>query len=133
MASKKYLPWLFSVIAALVLFFICAFSDGLFRADSSKDVLRILSDCFTVSGGVLLGVSLLSWISTFGQFDILSYGSRSFLGHFIPSLSRDLPSKFYEYKKEKDDKGRSWLKRTCVVGLVSILFSVIFLVLFYCV
>ena len=86
---------------------------------------------FTVPGVVLCGIALLGWIGTFGQFDMLSYGSRKFFGHFVHSLSDELPDHFYEYREMRNEQGRDWNKRPLWVGLVCLACAVLSLVLYY--
>ncbi len=116
MEREKLAKWAVPAGLAVVLFLLCAFLKGLFAAEDAKTAVGLIADCFTLPGAVLGGFGLLTWIASFGQFDLLSYGTKQFFGHFIPSLSKDLPPHFYEYRKEKEDKGRAWLKETTAVG-----------------
>lgn len=125
----SWLKWVIPAAVAVAIFIACAFINGLFKSESAYNTIRIICDCFTVSGAVLAGVGLLCWIASFGQFDILSYGTRNFVGHFIPPVSKKLPKSFYDYRKEKDEKGRKWPRETLFVGLIFLGLAVVFLVI----
>jgi hypothetical protein len=100
-------------------------NGGLFGENKSETVLYGLCNCFTIPGILLSGVGGISWAGKFGTFDMLSYGSRSFFGNFIKPLAEDLPRTFYDYKKQKDEKGRKWSAEVLFVGLAFLAVGVI--------
>ncbi len=130
-SKTKVFPWLFPGVVAIALFLICAGLRGLFHAADPKTVMGVLSDCFTVPGALLGGVAAISWVGTFGQFDILSYGAKKFLGRFFHPLSADMPDRFYDYREEKNKKGRTWLKRTFFVGLACLGMGCVMLIVYH--
>ena len=111
MKDKRILRYVGPFIAAVAIFVACMFSNGgLFGENKAETVLYGLCNCFTIPGILLSGVGGISWAGKFGTFDMLSHGSRSFLGNFIKPLAEDLPRTFYDYKKQKDENTDDVLK-----------------------
>ena len=111
MKDLKFKNFIGPVITAIIIFVACTFaSGGLFGDEQyrAKTVVDGLSNCFAIPGIFLGGVGLIGWAAKFGTFDMLSYGTKSFLGMFIRSIGDDLPKTFYDYRIAKDDKGRRW-------------------------
>ncbi len=131
MDQNKKKAYIVSVTIAGVIAAIYAILKNIFVFETVKDLFRNLSDCFLLPGVLLAGVGALGWIGTFGFFDLLSYGTRSFLGTFIKPLAEDLPHTFYEYRVQKDEKGRKWSKETVIVGLISLAISVLLLIVWF--
>ena len=131
MDQKKKNAYVVPVIIAVFLAFVCAFVKNLFVFTTLKNLFGVLSDCFMLPGVLLAGVGALGWIASLGFFDIMSYGTRSFLGTFIKPLAEDLPHTFYEYRVQKDEKGRKWSKETVIVGLISLAISVLLLIVWF--
>ena len=129
--EKKQNPYLKPIIWAAAFFALGIMMTKIYQLDGIKEFFRDLSDCFLLPGALLSGGAAISWAGTFGTFDMLSYGSRSFFGIFIRPLAQDLPDHFYDYRKQKDEKGRSWSKETLFVGLISVGISVLALIVYY--
>lgn len=129
--GKPWLKWVVSLTVAVAFFVLCALSRDWAGAESGAALCGLLSDCFAVPGVVLGGVGGISWIATFGQFDMLAFGTRKFFGHFIRPLEKGLPGNFYEYREAKNQKGRTWLKETFFVGLAFLVVGGIMLALYY--
>ena len=104
-------------IVAVVIFVSCMFANGgVFGANKAENLLFGICNCFTIPGIILTGIAAISWAGKFGTFDMLSFGTRSFFGIFIRPLSDDMPSNFYDYRKQKDEKGRKWSPELLIVG-----------------
>ena len=131
MDKSKVTKWIAPCVTGIILFALNAWVQHLFGQETAAETMNVLSNCFTVPGVVLCGIALLGWIGTFGQFDMLSYGSRKFFGHFVHSLSDELPDHFYEYREMRNEQGRVWNKRPLWVGLVCLVCAVLSLVLYY--
>lgn len=123
--------WMIPAALAVLLFALEVYRKHLFGATEAAAVCGILSDGFFLPGVLLGGVGAISWAATFGQFDMLAYSSRQFFGHFIRPLAADLPHSFYEYREEKNKKGRRWLVPTFFVGLICLVLSFVMLGLYY--
>ena len=108
-----------------------AWNRDILSQPSARDVVGILSDCFFLPGALLSGIAGLSWIASKGTFDILSYGTSYMIGHFLPgdNVFRTRQT-FYDYKRQKDEKGRSWLNVGLWCGLLSIFLGVLFWIVY---
>ena len=131
MEKNKAAKWIAPCVTAVVLFALNAWVQHLFGQETAGETMSVLSNSFTVPGVVLCGIALLGWIGTFGQFDMLSYGSRKFFGHFIHSLSDELPDHFYEYREQRNEQGRDWDKHPLWVGLACLACAALSLVLYF--
>jgi hypothetical protein len=119
MKENKYKGYIGPVVAAIAFFVVCMFANGgLFGENKAENILYGLCNCFTLPGVILSGVGAISWAGKFGTFDMMAYGSRSFFGIFIKPLANDLPPTFYEYKKQKDEKGRKRSVEVLITGLI---------------
>lgn len=128
--SKKISRFIAPVTAGVLIFVLCMFAnDGFFGDNKSENILYAFCNCFSVPGVVLSGIAVISWIGTFGTFDMLGYGSRSFFGAFIKPLSKDLPRTFYDYRQQKNENGRKWLRETLYTGLVFLGTSLLLMVI----
>ena len=137
---KKFIAPL--VIAVLIMVFVgwTLISGGLFNeAPEGQEVhflapyVRLVSDCLTISGLMLVCGATIGWIASFGLFDMLFYGTQAALAIIIKPLAEKLPPSFYEYRKQKDEKGRTWSIECMILGgalfLVGMIFVVISLVI----
>ena len=99
-----------------------------------SSVCGVLSDCFFIPGIVLTGLGLLSRFAAKGQYDAFGYVFSKFSLHsIIPGSVRSMnerPQSLYDYKARKDEKGRAWKPQTFYVGVVCIVISVVFLILY---
>ncbi len=116
-------------VIGVVIFFFCAFQNNLFGQTLTREVLRILSDCFTITGILLSGVAAVSWAGSLGTFDMIGYGMKS-LFFFIPKVNSRTEKSFYDYRKRKEEKGRRWLPEMLVIGVAFLLCGVICVVVY---
>ena len=131
MEQKKRNPYIVPIAVAVVFAVIYAVSKKVYALDTVQSLIGELSNCFLLPGVLLAGAGTIGWIGTFGTYDMLSYGTKSFFGIFIKPLAEDLPKTFYDYRTAKDEKGRKWSKETLIVGLVSLATSMILLLIYY--
>lgn len=128
---KKYLPyikWGIFGVVAIVLMFI---HEKPFSDDGIKEIFGSMSNCFAVPGVVLTGFGGLSYLSSLGAYDGLSYIFSNFSLHsIIPGHHNDKPKTLYEYKQQKDEKGRKWHPQPLIVGAVSLGISVVMLIIY---
>lgn len=134
MKNKKWIYW--SVLAALeaLAAVMIARYQGLDAAQTLSMNARFLSDgCFVV-GLLMTGVGLLTWVSTTGFFDMLSYGViygvRAVVGLFGGSRKPN-DQTFYDYKMAKEEKRGAAQYAILVSGIVFIALSVVFLMTYY--
>ena len=117
-------------VAGIVVCLICAFQNELFGGGGTKEIFRMLSDCFVAPGILLSGIAAISWAGALGTFDMLGYGMKV-LFFFIPSVKEKTEKSFYDYRANKDEKGRKWLPEMLIVGLAFFLCGVICFIV-YC-
>lgn len=118
-------------VALLIAVLLCAWLEGLFRLADVKDVMGALSDCFVVPGVLFAGIGGLSWISAKGGYDSMGYMINNFALHsLIPSKFPKSYKSLYEYKEEKDKKGRHWMPSLLLTGLFSIFVGAVFLAIY---
>lgn len=128
---KKNKRYVAPVIAAFVIFCLYLYIGKIFSSETAGAVMGVLSDGFFAAAVLVGGIGLISFAGKFGTFDMLSYGTRRFLGNFIHSLRDSTPKTFYDYKVKKDKDGRGYLKEFCKVGAVCLILGVIMLVLYF--
>ena len=134
MKSKKWLIWAGILIVEAVIALLIARHQGLNADNEFALNARYLSDgCFVV-GFMATGIGALTWISTTGFFDMMSYGVvygvRALIGLFGGNR-RPQNKDFYDYKTEKDEKRGKPVYGLLICGLVFIALSVLFLSMYY--
>ena len=131
--KKSYVGYIVALIIGLVFGGIYAYTVGLFSAKSASEFLLALCHSLEVPAIILIGIGLLTWISSKGIYDMISYG---FSIAFMPFVhwfrgEKIEYKKFYDYKMEKDDKRKPWLKEMLIVGLGFLAVYLIVLVIYY--
>ena len=125
------LKYLVTGIIFVVISILFMWNDGIFIKETTKDVFGSISNGFFITGGLFTGIGALSYIGSKGTYDSLSYGvSKIGVHHLIPGMPKDIPESFYDYKMAKEEKGRIWFPNLFFTGLIGILISVIFLVIY---
>ena len=103
--------------------------------ENAKEFIRALSDCFVIPAALLGGIGGLSLMARLGAYDGLIYSFKNFGIHNLlgGGFKKKKIQTFYEYKQEKDEKGRKWLPSFLYVGLVmlgvSIILSIVYSVM----
>lgn len=98
--------------------------------EQRQRIMAALSDGFFITGVLLASVGLLTWISSTGFFDMLSYGLRA-LTSLVPFKPPKKPKPFYDYKMEREEKRKKPLNSMLIVGGAYLLLAVVFTVLYY--
>lgn len=120
-----------TAVVYLVVSVLLMWNEGIFSKETAQDVMGSISNGFFISGGIFAGIGALSLIGSKGTYDTLSYGvTKIGIQQLIPGLPKDIPESFYEYKKAKEEKGRTWFPNLLFIGLAGILISVIFVVIY---
>ncbi len=128
--SKK--TWGLTALSYIALVIFCCFNENIMAVSNAQEAFAVLCNAFFLPGVVFAGVGALTWIASFGTYDMLGYGFRNFgLQNFIPLVPKAKYDSFYEYKQQKDAKGRHWFKNLLVVGLTGMGISLLMLVLYY--
>lgn len=111
---------------------VIALARGAFQAQSLKEAAGILSDSCLIPGVLLAGAGGLGYAASKGAYDSLGYMfSRFSLHSLLPArTSEKRPASLYEYKQEKDQKGRRWTPDVLLTGLCALALSAVFLVMY---
>ena len=118
-------------VALIVAVILIAFWEGLFQLTEAKDIVGTLSDCFFVPGVLFAGIGGLSWVSSKGGYDAFGYAFNNFALHnLFPTKHPKKYKTLYDFKQEKDEKGRRWLPQLLITGGISLLIGVILFIVY---
>ncbi|MBQ7359641.1 MAG: DUF3899 domain-containing protein [Lachnospiraceae bacterium] len=128
--SKNMMSWIKNISFAILMFSLAAWGQGLFTATSAELVIRRLSDCFLIPATILGGIGSMTWIATKGNFDMLAFGAKLFFNMMLHPTQKQ--ESFYEYKMRREEKNPTgkWAWRTLVVGVVCLVLSTVFAIVF---
>lgn len=99
------------------------------EVDQTAKVITALANCFTIPGLFMAGAAAIGWVASFGTFDMLVYGTGTFVGYFIKPVANKLPKTYYDYKAGKDEKGRRWSVESLIVGGAFFAVGMIFVII----
>ena len=118
--------------AALAAILIIAAIRGVFGAATWQEAAGILSDSCLIPGILLSGAGGLGFAVSKGAYDSFTYLFTRFgLQSLLPTRhTYTRVESFYEYKQQKDEKGRSWSPVVLVTGLCCLALSGVFLGLY---
>lgn len=121
---------LMAVISGLIVYFYLMTFDPPER--SPKIIFHILADAFSISGVLGLLFYLLSYVSSQGAFDMLSYSIQYvFLVTFRRNYKKEhFPKTFYDYKVLKDRDGRKSFKGILIPSATFLAIGLIFLIIY---
>lgn len=124
---KKYI--ISFVILGVSTWFILALRE-FSQADAATVRYLNLADAFTIPGVIMLMAGVLVWVSTTGNFDMLTYGLLRAKEAFIPSpTAKD--EKFYDYKMRKEKKRIKGYSFLFISGGIYMIPAIIFNILYY--
>ena len=89
---------------------VCAFLTGILRCRNAADVFKVLCDSFFITGGVFIGLGMISFAIREGVFDINGYRRES--GAAIDGKPK-----------------RRWLRTLTFFGLACLAFAIVFMLL----
>ena len=125
---KKYVSAFFILGAATgIILLLRNFSP----ADDAAVRYLNLADAFTIPAVIMLMIGLLIWISTTGNFDMLTYAFSRAKEAFIPSPGYK-HEQFYDYKVRKDAKRIKGYSFLFVAGGIYMIPAIVFNVLYAC-
>lgn len=127
---KKYLKYIITSVIGLGVAAWVIFGKGILSKTELSEIYHILCDGFFVPGIILLGFGLLVIASNGGTFDMIVFGTRKFFDLFRRNPSTKLTSTFYEYRKAKSEAKLEFLF-LIIPGLVLLIISMVFLILYY--
>ena len=124
--------WLISAAVLLALTIALMFAEKVFASSGAREALGRLSNAFFVAGLLYAGAGGLTFVAAMGGFDSFTYIFKNFALHsLIPTRQPKKYKSFYDYRTEKDEKGRHWLPHLLILGGGMIVVSVILLAVGY--
>lgn len=128
---KSIKSYIIDTIIGIIIAVSVFFYRDILNADTSLDVIMILSDGCFMAGVFLAGFGMLSVLSDNGSFDIIRYGTSVFHAFLRRKKSKERLSKsYYEYKIERAKKSKS-IWHLVFTGVFYIVLGGIFVVIFY--
>ncbi len=126
---RKYLKYIITILVGLAMS-IAIISGSIAKAETTTEIMKILTNAFFVPGILILGFGLLIIASNGGTFDMLVYGTKKFFDMFRKPQYRKITDTFYDYRKAKQETPIEFMYMI-LIGLGFIIISVVFLILYY--
>ena len=127
---KKIYKYLITTFIGILISFSVLLYKKSFNVTSYQELFHHLSDATVVSGVLLIGMGLLIGIANTDFFDIFKYGILSFFNMFRRNNFIRKYETYYDYKEARKDKAKISYLYIIIIGLVFILMSIIFLILY---
>lgn len=120
-----------AIIAAISVYFYLMSYDP--PESAPKIVFHILADSFSISGLMGLLFYLMSYVSSQGAFDMLSYAVKSlFLVTFRKNYKEEnFPKTYYDYKVLKDHEERKAFVGFLIPSVIFFVIGMVFLIIYY--
>ncbi len=118
-----------AAVAAVVAGTVCWYRGFSFSA-TARENWRALADGFFTAGVVVGGMGALSVVAATGFFDMLTYGLQGLWIRLTPFMHPKGQMPFDEYREARVEKRGPKRYTMVIVGLVCILLSLIFTLLF---
>lgn len=130
--QKTRLRYIKTGVFVLLAIGLCIWLEEPFAAETTKDLIGNLCDCFTVPGIVFLGIGGLTWVGRMGGFDSFGYLFSNFSLHnlWVTGKKKKYES-LYDYKQAKEEKGRHWLSHFAVLGAISLAVGILLLIVYF--
>ena len=117
------------IAVAMLVAIVSATVWQLFEQTDTLAIMKILSDCFTLPGVLLVGIALLGWVSSKGTFDIFGYSIHGLLGLFKKESYYKQES-YYDYRVRKSESRKPFNVPMLLVGLAFLLLGLLMTVAF---
>lgn len=119
-------------IIGIILFFIGFFVKKPYNGETTEKVFQYLSDCAIIPGVVLILIYSLTWVSSEGIFDGLTYAGRFLASMFVPNTKiYDKNGDYRSYKEQKMENRKEKLsKESLFVGLIFFIIAIIFYIFY---
>ena len=130
---KEYKEYAITTAVALIVGVLIALSRGIFQEDEIDMIITIISDAFFIPGVLLVCVGLIVYASNEGLFLTISYGFKT-IGRTITAKKDEklMEEKYHEYYARQMEK-KSKCKHFLIVGLVFVVISLLFVVVYFAV
>lgn len=128
---KKHLKQYITYFGLSITFFVVmACVWDLFNQSELLQIIKIVSDSFTVPGAAFVALSLLGWVGSKGGFDLFGYSFNTFLGYFKRETYYTKPESYYDYCARKDKKRKPFDFPMLITGSVFLALGIIFMIVF---
>lgn len=130
---KEYKEYAITTAVALIVGVLIALGRGIFQEDEIDMIITIISDAFFIPGVLLVCVGLIVYASNEGLFLTISYGFKT-IGRTITAKKDEqlMEEKYHEYYARQMEK-KSKCKHFLIVGLVFVVISLLFVVVYFAV
>ena len=128
--KRSIISYAVTALIGLAMALCVSFIKSLYWLDDTTEVMKALSDCFSVPGLILICFALLVVCSNGGAFDMLTFGVKKVALLLKQTLSEKDRESFYEYRKRKQENKRSFAY-ILIVGAAYLAIGVVFLAIFY--
>lgn len=99
-----------------------------------QEIMEVLSNIFLLAGVITTGLGLLIFASNLGSFDMLSYGTKLVFNLACSEQKRkEFHNRYPDYYAYYTEKRKEKVKYSYLlkIGVIFMLFSVLFTILFY--
>ncbi len=126
-----WVKYLAAVIIGLIIALVICVVKGLFQTDDMQKILRIICDACSLSGILLCGIGLLSFVAKEGTFDVLAYGFKAMRrGRRGYADDARTPKTYYDYKESMKTKRKTaW--HFVIVGLGYIAIAIVLIIVLH--
>lgn len=126
--SKNTIKFLVNTGIGFVVAFLVMWSQGVFAAETTPDVLRVICDGFFIAGAVLFLGGGLVWADNGGVFDGLTYTFKQAVARVKRDFEQEKIS-FAEHREKREAKASSPLGMV-LAGLVHLAIAAILFVVY---
>ncbi len=123
----KYVAY--TVTGLLLTLFIMSWR-GLPNANGVKEILKILSDSFTLPGGLFVGFAGLGWVSTKGGYDLFGYAFSTFRSYFVRDAYFKKQETYFDYVQRRNTERKPFNRVMFIVGIVFFLVGTIITIVY---
>lgn len=127
--KRHIVKYIVLAAVALAVALCIALIQGLFGMTDKIAIMRSLTDCFSVSGAVLLLVGLIVVCSNGGAYDIAGFSVKKFFSIFQSAEKRNKET-YADYRARKSENKRSFLEFFIVGGAFYVI-GMAFLIAYY--
>ena len=124
--SRGWLAYLITTVVLAVFTVLVAWVQGGFTEINVQLCLGHWGDAFCIPGALSIGFGLLVVASNGGTFDMLGYAAKTFFGLFRRNPLERKYGNFYEYRKARREKKRSFWYMVIVGGAYLLVGIVLF-------
>lgn len=128
--KSKIIRYAITVLIGVVMAVSVSFIKSLYWLNDTVEIVKVLSDCFSLPGLVLVLFALLVVCSNGGTFDMLTFGVKKVVLLLKRNLSERDRESFYEYRKRRQENKRSFAY-IMIVGAVYLAIGIIFIAIYY--